>query len=165
VNEGSFNCVIGPNGAGKTTLLKLLTGELALESGDVLVDNKSINEYSTLALANRRAVVSQFHDTGFSFRCDEIIDMAFDALSPDQISLASDHKACAAQIMEIDDLLPRRFDRLSGGEQQRVVCARALTQLGVANESLNDKLLLLDEPTSNMDIRHQLAFFNALKWL
>lgn len=161
----TFNCIVGPNGAGKTSLLKLLTGEIQSDSGEIVFDDKSLGNYKAAELAQKRAVVSQFHDTQFPFKCEEVIEMSFDALSTSDYENANQHKDIASNSMHISSLLPRRFDRLSGGEQQRVMCARALTQLGVANKSLEGKILLLDEPTSNMDIQHQLSFFTLLKKL
>jgi len=161
----TFNCIVGPNGAGKTTLLKLLTGEIPSANREVLSDNKTLTPNKEAKLAQKRAVVSQFHDTQFPFKCEEIIEMSFEALSTADYKKTNQHKDIASEKMRIGSLLPRRFDRLSGGEQQRVMCARALTQLGIANHAYQGKLLLLDEPTSSMDIQHQLAFFTLLKEL
>ena len=165
IKSGRFAGIVGPNGAGKTTLLKLLTGELAADAGVVTLEQRPLNYHSPSELAARRAVVSQFHDTHFPFSGNEVIDMCFDALPIQDFARSEQHKHFAVEQMGVAALMPRRFDRLSGGEQQRVLCARALTQLATANEQLAGKILFLDEPTSNMDIRHQLLFFKLLKSL
>lgn len=165
IEQGSLHCIVGPNGAGKTTLLKLLTGEVFPDRGEVQFRGQSFEKYSVASLANLRAVVSQFHETQFPFVAQEVIEMCFDALSPTDFKSATKHRDCAVNHLQVMNLLDKRYDRLSGGERQRVICARALTQLAIANRNLSGKVLLLDEPTSNMDIRHQLLFFKTLRSL
>lgn len=165
IQPATLNCIVGPNGAGKSTLAKIISGEWTPSCGQVSFFGKPLTDYSVRELASKRSVVSQFHDTQFGFKCNEVIAMSFDALVGIDAVHAQKHADLAIEMMNIESLITRRFDQLSGGEQQRVMLARALTQLGIATPSLDKKLLVLDEPSSNMDIHHQQNLFALLKQL
>jgi len=160
VERRSFLTIVGPNGAGKTTLLKLLCRILAAQSGSVRIDGASIETYTTRALARKVAVVGQEFVPVFGFRVAEVVSMArtayFDAFG---FETKADRQI-VAEALEMTDTArfsSRTLAELSGGERQRVFIARALAQ--------DTAILLLDEPTSHLDLKHQVAIYDLLKKL
>ena len=156
IAAGATTVIVGPNGAGKTTLMRALTGELAPSSGAVLFDGADIATLSAAALARRRAVLPQATRLSFPFTVHEVVRLGCPA--------GRDDPGRIAALLERVDLAgfgDRYYQQLSGGEQQRVQLARVLAQLddGRAKGGNGDgaRALFLDEPTSSLDIRHQIA--------
>lgn len=140
---GSVTGIIGPNGAGKSTLLAALSGDLACAHGSVVIDGRDIHAVPKQALARLRAVLPQRHHVSFGFTSQEVVKMG-----------CSNHRGDTAARMrwameqtDVTHLCQRRFRSLSGGEQARVALARILAQ--------DTPILLLDEPTASLDLRHQ----------
>jgi iron complex transport system ATP-binding protein len=148
VRTGEVLALVGPNGAGKSTLLSVLSGERIPDSGTALLDGTPLAGYSPLELARRRAVLTQDNALSFPFRVREVIEMGRSpwARTP---QLEDDDRALAAAAERADvvQLLDRRFTELSGGERARVSLARVLAQ--------ETPIVLLDEPTAALDLRHQ----------
>ena len=148
VRPGEVLALVGPNGAGKSTLLSVLSGERIPDSGEALLDDRPIAAYPPLDLARRRAVLTQDNALSFPFRVSEVLEMGRSpwartpALEDDDRALAE-----AARLADVEHLLGRRFTDLSGGERARVSLARVLAQ--------ETPLVLLDEPTAALDLRHQ----------
>ncbi|OZB03882.1 MAG: iron ABC transporter, partial [Rhizobiales bacterium 39-66-18] len=152
VKPGAVTVVVGPNGAGKSSLLKLLAGERRPTSGCVTLDGTDIGTLAPAVLARRRAVLPQAAEVAFAFSVAEVVGIGLGA--------SGTARAAAA----IEDLLARvdlpgfghrRYESLSGGERQRVHLARVLGQLAVGTTGA-PRYLLLDEPTSSLDLSHQL---------
>jgi iron complex transport system ATP-binding protein len=142
---GEVIALVGPNGAGKSTLLKALSGELELAEGEVLIDDRPIGSFRPKELATRRAVLPQQTLIEFAFTAREIVEMGRTAQRS-----AGDHDAVVTRAMAQTDVLRferRIFPSLSGGEQARVSISRVLAQ--------ETPILLLDEPTASLDLRHQ----------
>jgi ABC-type cobalamin/Fe3+-siderophores transport system ATPase subunit len=140
----------GPNGSGKTTLLKLFAGDNGPLAGEVILDERAIHEVGVRERARRIAVVPQHIDPHLAFPVRSIVSMG---RTPHGgllgwLSLA-DRRAIerALRATDTEELAGRRFDELSGGEQQRVMLALALAQ--------EADFLLLDEPTIHLDLQHQ----------
>jgi iron complex transport system ATP-binding protein len=157
VNRGSIVGLIGPNGSGKTTLVRVLNGTLTPSRGRVLLDNAPLTTMSRRDLARRIAVVPQETHVTFDFTVLEIVLMgryphlgAFALEGPGDASIA--RKALAATGTAA--LEARQFATLSGGEKQRVVIASALAQ--------SSDILLLDEPTTALDIGFQFEIASLL---
>jgi iron complex transport system ATP-binding protein len=154
---GKLIAIVGPNGAGKSTLLRLLSGEIAPTAGSVELDGRPLQAYSPAELARRRAVVAQSTVLSFPFTVREVVLLGasvpgFVGASREAERMAT---ACIARV-GMDRLEHRLFTQLSGGERQRVQIARALLQLAVANLPADtSSALLLDEPTSSLDLAHQ----------
>jgi len=148
VAAGELLALVGPNGAGKSTLLAALAGERHPDAGAVTVDGRPIDSYHPLDLARIRAVLTQDNAVSFPFRVAEVVEMG---RSPWARTAARelDEPAIAAALERTDvaHLVDRRFTELSGGERARVSLARVLAQ--------ETPVVLLDEPTAALDLRHQ----------
>jgi len=160
VRRGEFLGVIGPNGSGKTTLIRVIDGILAPERGGVSIGGNAIRGMRRRDLARLVAVVPQDSAMIFSFRALEIVMMG---RTPHLGMLRFEGESdleIARRAMEMTDTLSladRSMDSLSGGERQRVLIARALAQV--------PEVVLLDEPTAFLDIKHQAEFFGLMKRL
>lgn len=158
LHPGEMLATLGPNGAGKSTLLRVLTGVLRPSHGAVLLDGKNIAELDRAEIARRVAVVPQNVQVAFGFTVRQVVMMG---RSPHQGSLLladkRDHEL-VEQTLERTDLLSlseRPVHSLSGGEQKRVAIARALAQ--------QPKILLLDEATAHLDIRHAVTLHALIR--
>lgn len=160
VPVGDFLGVIGPNGSGKSTLVRALTRILPLRSGRVRLLGRDVHEYSRRRIAQQVAVVPQRTHLPFKFTVGEVVWMG---RSPHVGRLRPlrphDEEAVERAIEDarVAHLRDRFVDELSGGEFQRVIIARALAQ--------EPKLLLLDEPTSQLDINHTVEVLDLLRRL
>jgi iron complex transport system ATP-binding protein len=162
VEPGELVVVLGPNGAGKSTLLKLLAGDLPLQQGDVHWNHAPIQGRDPKELARSRAVLGQHNALGLAFTVEEVVRMGrypYYGNTPAR----SDAEAVdrAVRTAHLEALRARVLDTTSGGEQQRTHIARAFTQ--VDNAESGPRLLLLDEPLNDLDIRHQHALMDAAK--
>lgn len=147
--------VLGANGAGKSTFLAALADELPVAAGQVTLRGEPLRRLSHGQQARERAVLPQKPSLGFDLGVDEVVAMGaypFPELTEAQID------ALSVRVLELADvthLAGRRYLTLSGGEQQRVQFARVLLQSLAAREAGDARYLLLDEPTSSLDPRHQ----------
>ena len=154
---GKLTCVLGPNGSGKTTLLRCLLGTLAPRAGEVVLDGRPVGDYSRRQLARVMAYVPQFPASAFAFSVREIVLTGRYAYTGAMGLAGKADRAVAEQAMKMTetfDLSGRTLSELSGGEAQRVMIARALAQ--------QPQVLLLDEPTSHLDIRNQLVIYDMM---
>jgi len=157
---GEFWAIVGANGAGKSTLMKLLSKELVPTSGKISFHEKDLKKYSLKELAQKRAVLAQQNVITLSFTVHEIVLMGrypFYDSKPSQRDLSIvDHCLQKVGIIHFKD---RLYPTLSGGEQQRVQLARTLAQIWEVREGF----ILLDEPTSGMDLLHQYETFQLAR--
>ncbi|MBI5116772.1 ABC transporter ATP-binding protein [Candidatus Poribacteria bacterium] len=156
VGSGEFVGLVGPNGSGKTTFLNLLTRVLKPSRGQILVEGADIRTLSARALACKIAVVPQESAIIFPFTVSEVVLMGR-APHMRTILERSEDFDIAAEAMEmagVTNLAERPITELSGGERQSVLIARALAQ--------RPGILLLDEPTAFLDIRHQVDIYDIL---
>jgi ABC-type cobalamin/Fe3+-siderophores transport system ATPase subunit len=160
VERGTIVGLLGPNGSGKTTLVRILAGMLHPDSGHVVLDGASVMEMSRRDLARRVALVPQETHTTFDFSVIDMVLMGryphlgpFELERPADLDIARD----ALDATGTADLESRSFRTLSGGEKQRVVIAAALAQAS--------DLLLLDEPTTALDVGYQFEIATLLKRL
>jgi iron complex transport system ATP-binding protein len=162
VGPGELVVVLGPNGAGKSTLLRLLADDLPLQEGDVHWDHAPVHGRDPGEMARSRAVLGQHNAVGLAFTVEEVVRMGrypYYGNTPSR----SDAEAVdrAVHRNHLGPLRARVLDTTSGGEQQRTHIARAFTQ--VDNTGPGPRLLLLDEPLNDLDIRHQHALMDAAK--
>lgn len=155
-----FVGLIGPNGSGKSTLLKCVYRVLKADCGAVLLDGRALEDISVKESAKKLAVVAQHNYYNFEFSVMEVVLMG---RSPHKKALerdnAKDYEIARQALLTVgmQDFAERSFSSLSGGEQQRVILARALAQ--------QTPCLVLDEPTNHLDITHQLQLLRIVKRL
>ena len=160
VGEREFFIIIGPNGSGKTTLLKAISGGLRLREGEVEIFGRPLRSFSRKALARNIAVVPQTPPSDVPFTVAEVVLMGrsphLDLLS---IEKREDMEAAerAMAFTNVRHLAGRRLDRLSAGERQRVLIARAVCQ--------QPRIIVLDEPTAPLDLAHQIQVMDLLERL
>jgi iron complex transport system ATP-binding protein len=160
IAAGEMVAIVGPNGAGKSTLLRMLSGDLRPTRGQSRLKQGEIHAYAPRQLAHHRAMLSQHVNVTFPFTVEEIVQMG-----------AGDTGRAAAQrlvdvaLSEVDlaHFSHRQLPTLAGGEPQRAHFARALVQLACGEAQHGPGLLLLDEPTSSLDMRHQIDLVETAK--
>ena len=157
VSAGEVLAVIGPNGAGKSTLVRLLAATLRPTAGKVLLRGKPLENFERAELARELAVVSQQESIAFGYTVEQVVMMG---RAPHQTAWmlpgAEDRASVEAALIQCDlvELRNAHVDKLSGGEQKRVAIARALAQ--------KPKVLILDEPTAFLDVKHALDLCELL---
>jgi iron complex transport system ATP-binding protein len=150
IEAGEVFGVIGPNSAGKTTLLRLLTRVVMAASGEVRLDGRPLRQLAHAELARQIAVVPQDAPRPFPFSVEQLVLMGRYPHAPGRFFESEEDRAQARAAMAatgVLELASLPLEQLSGGERQRAMLARALAQ--------QPKLLVLDEPTSHLDLRYQ----------
>ena len=156
VVPGSVTVLVGPNGAGKSTLLKVLAGEIRPRDGNVTINGRMLRELAPRQLAAMRAVLPQSVHVAFPFSVAEVVGIG--AAGP-QLELKVRRVLARVDMLAFHD---HPYDRLSGGEMQRVQLARVLLQL---ENGEPPGYLLLDEPTASLDLAHQLMVIRLMRTL
>ena len=159
-DRGQFVGLIGPNGAGKSTLLRTISGILRYRRGAVRLDGVDLKSLSTKDVAAALALVPQIAPYTYGFTSIELVLMGrYPHLGRFQIEGREDERIArdAMRLTETEQFADRTLDTLSGGERQRVFVARALAQ--------QPRILLMDEPTANLDILHQLKVLDLVRQL
>ena len=150
IRAGEVVCLLGPNGSGKTTLFRTLLGLLDPLGGKIFVNSKSINQLKRRELASRVAYVPQAHSATFPFRVRDIVLMGRTShrgifSAPNSVDASISMSALST--LGIEDLAEREYTRISGGQRQLVLVARALAQ--------SSPLIIMDEPTASLDYGNQ----------
>ncbi len=148
IRPGRLHAIVGPNGAGKTTLLRLLTGDLEPDAGEVRLAGRPLGRWRPKDAARERAVLSQQVILQFAFTVTQVVGMGrapYRAI--DTPTEAAHAIAEALEATELTHLAARVYPTLSGGERRRADLARVLVQ--------RTPVLLLDEPTATLDVRHR----------
>ena len=163
LSRGELVVILGPNGAGKSTLLKILTGDLEPDTGSVSFDGRPLSAIAARDLAQMRAVLSQSTGLNFPFTVLEVVRLGLEA-ARGGLSKAETARLLprALKAVGLTGFEGRLHQQLSGGEQQRVHLARVLCQAWAGRPD-GSGFLLLDEPVSNLDIRHQLQTLEAVR--
>ncbi len=162
VEYGEFLAIVGPNGAGKSTLLSILANEISSKvKNNVLFKEKEFRSWSLKELAKNKAKFSQHNPNDITLRVQDVVLMGrypYFSNTPNR----EDFQATEEAIKETDvyHLKEREYNHLSGGEKQRVHLARVLTQL---KNEVQHKLLFLDEPLNNLDVKHQYKALQTIK--
>ncbi len=158
VDQGGFIGILGPNGCGKTTFLRAISRILKSDQGAVFIDGLDAESYDSRTLAKTIGCVGQETDIAFPFTVREIVLMGryphigkLAPLSPKDLAIADE----AMKTTNTFHLADRLITEVSGGERQRVLIARTLTQ--------QPRILLLDEPTSHLDINHQIEIMDLIR--
>ena len=159
-DRGQLVGLIGPNGAGKSTLLRTISGILRYRGGAVLLEGEDLRSLSPKDVAATLALVPQIAPYTYGFTSIELVLMGrYPHLGRFQIEGREDDRIArdAMRLTETEQFADRTLDTLSGGERQRVFVARALAQ--------QPRILLMDEPTANLDILHQLKVLDLVRRL
>ncbi len=158
LQKGEIIAVLGANGAGKTTLLRAINQTLPIADGEILLNEKSIGDYSRREIAQHIAVVAQENETKFPITVLEFVlagrfahGNSFGWETENDLRIAFD----CLEICDLSDYEKRLMNELSGGERQRVLLARAI--------ATQARILLLDEPTNNLDLSHQALMLKLVK--
>ncbi|MFQ5671552.1 MAG: heme ABC transporter ATP-binding protein [Nitrospinales bacterium] len=160
IQKEEFVGIIGPNGAGKSTLLKLMGGILPTDQGQCSFKGRNLNRYKRKELARSVSWLPQENSMIFPFRVLEVILMGrHPYLTPLTFEGTEDFRIArrAMDLTDISDFADRFYNEISGGEKQRVMIAAALAQ--------ESEMMLLDEPTSSLDIKYQIEILNILQRL
>ena len=156
--KGDFVGILGPNGSGKSTFLKSIYGVLNYDKGCIKLDGKDIKTINLSDIAKDMAVVGQFNNINFDRSVFDILLMGRSPhLGTFKKESEKDYKIALNAIKKVgmEKSLDRSFATLSGGEKQRVILARALTQ--------QPQVLILDEPTNHLDIKYQIEILSLVK--
>lgn len=157
-SDSSILGLLGPNGSGKTTLVKLISGLLKYKSGDIYINDLNVKTLNQKNLAKIFAFVSQDYEPTYGFNVQEIIEMGrYPYLGRLGFINKKDKKIInqVIELLNLGDLIKSNVDDLSSGEKQKVRFARALVQ--------QPKYLILDEPTSNLDLSNKILVIDVLK--
>jgi len=160
VSSGEVLCLLGSNGVGKTTFFKTILGFLKLKGGEILLDGENINNWSRKQLAKTIGYVPQAHTPPFPFKVFDVILMGrtahlsmFSSPTKEDMNIAE----AAMNTLKISYLKDKIYTEISGGERQMVLIARALAQ--------QPKILIMDEPTSNLDFGNQIRVLEQINKL
>ena len=162
LEQGSFLTILGPNGSGKSTLLKVLAGDLTADKGQLFYGDANINSLSLTSKAQMRSMVSQSAPVDLKFTVDEIIGFGR-PYNLNQYSKKDKNLSIIVEELNLQDLIGRNYNSLSGGEQVRVHIARALYQIDASGRDVPGQYLFLDEPFANLDIAHQFSLMKILR--
>lgn len=162
IAAGEVLALVGPNGAGKSTLLKAIMNELPVKHGSVAFHNKNLSKWDSQVCARHLAVLPQKSVLNFPFTGFEVVGLS---RTPHSTGAVADHKIVTDVLKYLDasHLADRTYTQLSGGEQQRIQLARVLAQIWEPQEQ--QRLLLLDEPSSSFDLAHQQILISAIQKL
>ena len=164
VRKGEVLSLIGPNGSGKSTLLNVATGDIKPSSGSVSYDNNAIEDLNIVERSFYRGVMSQSQQIVFDFSVQEIIEMGWIERGLPNYSNHFDKAVKEiSSLCDLENLLERKFNKLSGGEQRRVHFARTLLQLWRPSNSNEPLFMLLDEPTANLDLYYEIKMMEIIK--
>ncbi len=160
---GAVTAIVGPNGSGKTTLIRALSGDLPY-TGKALLDGAGFETYKPWQMAERRAVLPQASALSFPFTVREIVNLGLtggrSGVSEGEEAQLPDR---ALELVDLAGFGGRYYQELSGGEQQRTQLARVLCQVWKPVLDGKPRYLLLDEPVSSLDIRHQIVVMDIAR--
>ncbi len=159
IEPGKITTMLGPNGSGKTTFVKTFKNTNEKQNGEIFIDSKNIKNLPVEKLAQKRAILSQKTNLPFGFSVNEIISMGrFPHPESDNEKIVEE----VLTLFNLQEFRNRNYLKLSSGEQQRVNIARSVAQIW--NTSRNEKrYLLLDEPTSSLDVQFQVQLAKTLE--
>jgi iron complex transport system ATP-binding protein len=158
IAPGESIALIGPNGSGKSTLLRIVSGVLRPHTGEIRLDDTPIGSLPARQIARRLAMVEQERPLGFDFTVREVVAMGRIPHRARFARTSNDDRHAVdrgLELADVRDLADRSIRAVSGGERQRVFLAMALAQ--------EPEALLLDEPTTHLDLRHQTQFMSIVR--
>lgn len=165
LEPGRFYGLLGPNGAGKSTLLRILSGELKAQTGTVSINGRKLSEWPLNELAQIRGALPQRAELSFEYTVEEVIALGRSPFGATQNEAIKGTQAIEASLeaFQLQTLRERSYLNLSGGEQQRVQLARVFAQIWREEDDDSPRCLLLDEPTTSLDLSHQQQLLQLLR--
>ncbi|MBR3124327.1 MAG: ABC transporter ATP-binding protein [Mogibacterium sp.] len=160
VQPGEIVTLIGPNGAGKSTVLKTIAGQLEPVAGTIYIGEAERSTYALNEIAKKQAVMLTERKPAEKMTCEEVVSLGRYPYTGRLGILSENDKKIVRDTMElvhVSELAERSYDQISDGQRQRLLLARAICQ--------EPQIMILDEPTSYLDIRHKLEFLDLLKSL
>lgn len=160
VNRGEIITLIGPNGAGKSTVLKTIAGQLKPLGGKIFISDKDQSEYAQSEIAKLQSVMLTERMSSEKMTCEEVVSLGRYPYTGRLGILSAEDKRIVRESMDLVhvlELADRDYHAISDGQRQRVLLARAICQ--------EPEIMILDEPTSYLDIRHKLEFLDLLRKL
>lgn len=160
LRKGEILTLLGPNGAGKSTILKSIARQLSLIAGTVQLDGKDMKSLTGTELSKKMAVVMTSRLRADLMTCEDVVATGrYPYTGRFGVLRKEDHAAVenAMELVQVAEIGDSLFDRISDGQRQRVMLARAICQ--------EPEILILDEPTSYLDVRHKLEFLSILQKL
>tara|TARA_B100000900_G_scaffold116848_1_gene98398 strand:- start:2431 stop:3189 length:759 start_codon:yes stop_codon:yes gene_type:complete len=158
IKNNEITSIIGPNGSGKSSLLKIISGDFSADNGEILFDDTNLISMSLSDQAMTRSVMSQSQVIVYDYSVKDIVELGWISDKHENFEQLL-YEVC--EKCEILDLLNRKYNSLSGGEQRNVNFARTLFQLS-EKKSSKKRYFFLDEPTENLDIAHKIKLMNIL---
>jgi len=159
IRKGETVAIVGPNGSGKTTLLRCISGTLPISKGQVFIHGRDLTSMGRREIAKKMAFLQQEKETGFDFTVEETVSMGRYPYMPRFGFAGKGHQKVVDKAMRdtgVYGMKGKRISALSGGEKQRVFIARALSQ--------EPSIMLLDEPTKDLDIKHALDLLRLIRY-
>lgn len=160
VEAGTCMCLMGANGCGKSTLLDCILGTNKPRAGEILIQGEPAESFSPAQLALKLSYVPQVHERSFPYLVEQVVEMGrtahlgmFGAIGEDDVFAAQN----AMDLCGIRHLAKRPYTKLSGGEMQMVMLARALAQ--------GASIVIMDEPTAHLDFRNEVLFLETVERL
>jgi iron complex transport system ATP-binding protein len=163
LKAGEILALAGPNGAGKSSLLQLIAGDTQPHAGQLTFNDRTLSDWAPQERAQHLAYLPQMSLLNFPYTVEEVVMLG---RTPHSSGLQEDRAVVeqALQLTDTSSLRHRLYTQLSGGEKQRTQLARIITQI-CDSELLTGRLLLLDEPTSSLDLAHQQQVLLAVRQL
>jgi len=165
VNSGEILSIIGPNGAGKTSLIDLVSGDNLPSKGQIIYDNKDLSSLTLEEKSRIRSVMGQFSKIAFDFKVKEVIQFGWVENGVEIFSdIFEDIILRISKMCNVEDLLDRNINSLSGGELKRVQLAKTLVQLySPSSYKRKKKYALLDEPLANLDLFYEIEVLKIVQ--
>ncbi len=160
IRRGEIIVLIGPNGAGKSTVLKTLAGQLEPVGGTVYIKDKARGDYNLTEIAKMQAVMLTERMSSEKMTCEEVVSLGRYPYTGRLGILSAEDRKIVRETMDlihVSGIAGRDYHEISDGQRQRVLLARAICQ--------EPEIMILDEPTSYLDIRHKLEFLDILRKL
>ena len=160
IRRGEIAALIGPNGAGKSTVLKTIAGQLDPLGGTVYIEGRARGEYNQSEIARMQAVMLTDRMPAEKMTCEDAVSLGrYPYTGRLGILSAEDRRIVreSRELVHVEELADRDYNAISDGQRQRVLLARAICQ--------EPEIMILDEPTSYLDIRHKLEFLDLLRSL
>ena len=162
IKNNNFLSIVGPNGCGKSTLIKTINRNIDIQSGEITLNDKNIENFSDKDLALKRSVLNQSFSFPYSFKSIEIVEMGLYAYELD-MKKKNEILDYVVETLHLHSLKDKNYLVLSGGEKQKIQFARVVVQLCASCEK--ERYLFLDEPTLNLDIFYQFKILDLAKEL